>query len=431
MRGPGSLIGRRADRLPLGIQMVTERTEVTTAELFFDLVFVFAFVQVTTLMTEDPTALGVVRSLLVLAMLWWAWSLFTWLGNRVKANYGLSRLVLLGATPVMFVLVITIRETFDDFPGGLDGPIVFATGYLLVRLLYSALRVYAAPDITWIDIWALAVPMVAGTGLLFVAALLPQHLFEKPFHVELAQIGFWALAVLIEYGTGLGLRMPTRRIFAARHWAERHRLIMIIALGESLISIGLGGSDLAISWGLVWASMVAVVLAGALEWTYFDVVALAGEQSLATATAEQRVNLARHAYTFLHLPMIAGVILLSFGLKHTPYFLETESQRPGDPMHGLDLFSLYGGVVLFLLGTVAFQVRITNLVRTNIWSRLITALLLLALIPVAGKLPALHALILLTALTVTLALVEVKVAGEQRLRLRATALAEEPGPAGH
>ncbi|MGW0432594.1 low temperature requirement protein A [Micromonospora sp. NPDC003197] len=405
---------------------MTERTQVTTAELFFDLVFVFAFIHVTTLMAEDPTGLGVVRGLLVLAMLWWAWSLFTWLANRVRADFGLSRLVLLGATPVMFVLAITIRESFDDFPGGLDGPIVFATGYLLVRLLYLGLRLYATPELTRADMVALTLPMAAGTGLLFVAALVPQRLTDDPFRIELLQVGFWALAVLIEYGTGLGLPMPGRRIFAAGHWVERHRLIMIIALGESIIAVGLGGSDLPVSWGLVWGSVCAVVIAGALEWTYFDVVTLAGEQSLHHATPEQRATLARHAYTYLHLPMVAGIILFSLGLKHTPYFLEPDVHHPSESLTGLSLWSLYGGAALFLLGNVAFQLRITDLVRTNIWPRLITAFLLLGLVPVAEQTPALNALVLLTVLTLTLALVEVKIAGEQRRWLRAVALAEEP-----
>ncbi|GAB2951178.1 low temperature requirement protein A [Micromonospora polyrhachis] len=426
MRGLGGLLGRRVDGLPPGVQSVTERTQVTTAELFFDLVFVFAFIQVTTLMAEDTTGLGMTRGLLVLAMLWWAWSLYTWLGNRVRANYGLSRLVLLGATPVMFVLAITIRESFNDLPGGLDGPIVFAIGYLLVRLLYLALRLYATPALTRADLVALTVPMVAGTGLLFVAAVVPQRLTDDPFQVELWQVGFWALAVAVEYGTGLGLPMPGRRIFAAGHWAERHRLIMIIALGESIIAVGLSGADLPVSWGLVWVSVCAVVTAGALEWTYFDVVTLAGEQSLIDATPEQRTNLARHAYTYLHLPMVAGIILFSLGLKHTPYFLKPDVQHSGAALTGLALWSLYGGAALFLLGNVAFQVRITRLVRTNIWPRLVTALLLLALVPVAGSMPAMDSLVLLTVLTVTLALVEVRVAGEQRRRLRAAALAEEP-----
>ncbi|WP_203861115.1 low temperature requirement protein A [Plantactinospora mayteni] len=406
---------------------MTKWTRVTTAELFFDLVFVFAFIHVTTLLTEDPSALGLVRGLLVLAVLWWSWSLFALLSNRVRANFGVARLVLLAATPIMFVLAVTIREAFEDFPGGLYGPLVFAWGYLLVRMLYLATYWYATPGIQLREVSRLVVSMACAAALLFASALVPQHLFDHTWHVELAQIAFWVLAVLVEYGMGLTLPGAGQEGFAARHWTERHGLIMIVALGEALVAVGLGGSNLAVSWELIGASVLAVVVAGVLEWTYFDVVALAGERSTRQARPQHRMRLARDAYSYLHLPMIAGIMLLALGLKQMPAFVDPILRHPNARLPELGAWSLYGGVALFLLGHVAFQLRITRLVRTIIWPRLATALLLVVLIPVAGLLPALWALGLLASVGVGLVLVEIVVADGQRRRLRESVQTEEAG----
>ncbi|WP_329101211.1 low temperature requirement protein A [Micromonospora sp. NBC_01699] len=426
----GHQAGGGSARLPAGLRPVTALTRVTTAELFFDLVFVFAFIQVTSLVTENPSALGLARGLLVLAVLWWSWSLFAWLGNRIRANYGITRLVLLAATPIMFVLAATIREAFDDFPGGLDGPVVFAAGYTALRLLHLALHWYATPGMTARAALALVVPMVGAAVLLFAAAVAPQHVFDRPRAVDLAQLGCWVLAVLVDYSAGLALPARDRQVFAARHWTERHGLIMIAAIGEALIAIGLGGSDLATSWELIGASVLAVVVAGALEWTYFDVAALAGEQSMQQATPEHRATLARDAYSYLHLPMIAGIILLALGLKKMPAFVDPTLRHPNTRLPSLGVWSLYGGAALFLLGHVAFQLRITHLIRTIIRPRLVTALLLVALVPAAMMLPALWALGLLAASGLGLVLVEIVVADGQRRRLRESAQAEESGPGG-
>lgn len=247
-----------------GLRPPSEQSPVTTAEFFFDVVFVFAFIQVTTLMTAEDSALGVIHGLLVLTLLWWSWSLFAWLGNRVRANYGVCRLVVLAVTPVLFVLAVTIREAFDDAPGGVDTALWFVGCFAVVRILYLALRLYATPGLNGRDVAALTVPVAVATGLLLAAALLPRS-FLPPERVQLGQVVLWALAVAVDYGLGMALPVPPRTIFSARHWAERHNLIIIVALGEVLVSVGLAGSDIANSPGLLTASALAAVVAGALE----------------------------------------------------------------------------------------------------------------------------------------------------------------------
>lgn len=393
----------------------------STPELIFDLVFVFAFIQVTALMANNFTGRGVVRGVLVLAVLWSAWSVSAWLSTRVRADFGVVRVGFLTVMAMLFLLAVTAPEAYTDLPGGLNGPAVFAVCYLIVRSLLLALTWYSLPVTRGLPPAVLGVPML-GAGLILAAAFVPQWIFNHPEQVSLAQIGLWLLAVLIDYLVGIGLPLPQRRIFSAAHWAERHSLIIIIALGESVISVGLAGSRLPASWPLVLSALFGVALAGALAWIYFDVVALAGEQSLQHCPLEHRPRLARDAYTYLHLPMIVGIIILALGLKKELGYGSPESYRPETAVPGVTLYALYGGVVLFLLAQVGFQLRVTRLVTTIIWPRLAAAGLLIGLIPVVSRLPALTVLAILTAVCLTTILVEVVVADGQRRRLREAAL---------
>ncbi|MEV5689771.1 low temperature requirement protein A [Micromonospora globbae] len=394
----------------------------TTAELFFDVVFVFAFIQVTTLMTEQG-AIGVVRGLLVLTLLWWSWSLFAWLTNRVSANYGLSLLVILAVTPVLFVQAVTIRQVFQDGPAGVDGTLWFIACYVTVRVLYLALRLYVTPKLGVAGLAALTLPMVVATGLLLTAALLPRTGLPS-WRVGVGQVVLWALAVAVDYGFGMALPVPAREVYSARHWAERHNLIVIVALGELLVAVGTAGASLPFTPRLLAASALAVVVAGALEWIYFDLSTLTGEDSLRAAHRARRVALARDGYTYLHLPMIAGIMLLALGLKHTPSLVGNPG-ADGDALDALGRHALYGGAALFLLAHAAFQWRLSRTARAVVWPRLSTACLLLALAPVTARISALSALALLALICLVTAVIEFMVSRPQRRRLRAALDAED------
>ncbi|PWR10836.1 low temperature requirement protein A [Micromonospora acroterricola] len=416
--------GLPARPLRRGLRPVTEKTRVTTEEIFFDLVFVFAFIQVTTLMTAENSFLGVLHGLLVLTLMWWSWSIFAWLGNRVRANYGLSRLVLLAVTPVMFALAVSTREAFTDLPGGLYTPLVFVACFVTLRVLYLALRWYASPALRRRDRVALVTPMLVATALLLAAALLPRSRLDEPT-VRIGQVALWAIAVAVDYGVGMAVRVSERTIFSARHWTERHGLIIIVSLGEVLVAIGIAGTDLPNTTGLMVASLLAVVVAGALEWIYFDLSALVGEHALREASPARRVALARDGYSYLHLPMIAGVILLALGLKHTPSLIvAAHTYRQGDPLDPLGRYAMYGGVALFLVAHAAFQWRLSRQVRVVVWPRLVAAAVLLAMLPVTGRISAARTLVWLAVVCLVTAVVEFAVSRGQRRRLR-RALAEE------
>ncbi|WP_229401526.1 low temperature requirement protein A [Micromonospora okii] len=401
---------------------VTEETRVTTAELFFDVVFVFAFIQVTTLMT-DPAHLGTLRGLLVLSMLWWSWTLFAWLGNRVRADYGLGRVTLLVATPVMFVLAVNTREAFAETGDSVEPTLWFVVCFVAARVIYLAVRLYASPGLRGRDVAALTAPMVAGAALLLAAALLPRSALD-PDAVPVSQVGLWALAVVVDYAAALALPVSERAVLSARHWAERHNLIIIVALGEVLVAVGLAGADQPNTPGLLVASALAVVVAGALEWIYFDLSALAGEHALAAATPARRVAIARSCYSYLHLPMIAGIILLALGLKQVPALSGVAGHA--EPLDDLGRRAMYGGVVLFLVAHAAFQWQLGAGARAVVWPRLTAAALLLALLPLTARVSALWALSWLAAICLVTAATEFLVSRPQRRRLRAT-LSAEPG----
>ncbi|MBO4207008.1 low temperature requirement protein A [Micromonospora echinofusca] len=413
------------ERLRPGLRPVTEQSRATPAELFFDLVFVFAFLQVTTLVVDEGDALGVLHGLLVLVMLWWSWSLFAWLGNRVRADYGLARFTLLAATPVMFVLAVATREAFEDFPGGAFTPVWFVGCFFLLRLMYLALRMYATPGLRFRDVVALTVPMCVAAGLLLAAALLPGSAAGART-VATGQVLLWVLAIGVDYAAGMALPFPDRAIHSARHWAERHNLIIIVALGEVLVAIGIAGTDLPGSAGLFIASALAVVIAGALEWIYFDLTTLAGEHALYSADLAGRVALARSGYTFLHLPMIIGVILLALGLKHmTTLVGERQDPRLDIPLHDLGRYAMYGGVALYLLAHAAFQLRLRQVTRALVWPRLGAVAVLLALLPLTAATHALGALGWLAGVCVATALTEFVLSRPQRRQLRRLLLDDE------
>ena len=373
---------RRARMAPVG-----ERASVTPLELFFDLVFVFTLTQVTALMAADPTLRGLLRGVLVLSMLWWCWVGYAWLGNVVRADEGIVRLVMFAAMIAMFVAAVTIPEVFDDLPGGLHGPIVLAAAYFAVRLMHLLLFLAASKDDDGLrrQVLRFAPSMMVGTGLLLVASQ-----FTGP-----VQTALWAAALLGDYVGTLLAGASGWRLRSPSHFAERHGLVIIVALGESIVSIGIGVTALPISWPIVVASALGLSVCAALWWAYFDVVALVAERVLTKASGEQQARLGRDSYSYLHLPMIIGIVLLALGLKKVlGYVGGADGHTLADPLYGVPLIALYGGPALYLLAHVAFRLRNVHTVNRQ---RVIGALLLLALIPVASQLPALAALGLLTA----------------------------------
>jgi low temperature requirement protein LtrA len=372
------------------VQSVSEETRVTPIELFFDLVFVFSLTQVTALMADDLTGWGIARGMLVLALLWWCWVGYAWLGSVVRADEGIGRVAMFGAMAAMLVLALSVPEAFDDRPGGLGGPVVLASAYLAVRLLHLAIFWLLASEDSGLRQQLLRfMPSVLGsTALLLVASQLDGEV----------QTLTWVAVVVVDYAGTMLAGASGWRLNSAGLFAERHGLILIVALGESIVAIGVGVAALPISAPIVVASVLGLTIAGCIWWAYFDLVSLMAERVLRRAEGEERTRMARDAYSYLHLPMIAGVVLLALGLKKVLEYAGDEVHHDlSEALPALPLAAMYGGVALYLLANVAFKYRI---VRSANVHRMVAGVLLLALIPVAAQMPVLAALGLLTAVMV-------------------------------
>jgi low temperature requirement protein LtrA len=342
--------------------------KVTALELFFDLVFVFAITEVTTLLAADPTWAGLARGMLVFTMLWWAWAAFAWLTNTINPDEGWTRLAMFTASAAALVCSLAVPGAFGS------EALVFALAYTAVRLLHIVVYILAAPDR---DV-RVAIERMAPGFLLSCALLLVASGFDG-----VTQGAFWAAAVAVQV---LGLTLSGVRGWKVSpgHFAERHGQFVIIALGESVVSIGVGASGLPIDAALIAAAVLGLAVLAAMWWAYFDVVALVAERKLRQATGDARARMARDSYTYLHLPMIGGIVLLALGIKKTV-------AHTGDALAIVPAVGLCGGVAMYLLAHVAFRLR-----NTHTWNprRVAAAAICLALIPVATAVPALVALAL-------------------------------------
>ncbi|GHJ06662.1 low temperature requirement protein A [Micromonospora humidisoli] len=411
-----------------GVRPGAPGSRTTRLELFYDLVFVFAFFTVTALTSQEPTGVNLLRCLLVLGLLWWCWTGFAGLGNAVRADQGPLPLLGFLTVTATFLLALSMPGAFVDEPGGLDGPLVFAGCYLLVRACQLAVFGVLArgdPD-RWRRWTRLALLPVAATALLVASALLTRRVATEGTATAL-QLTLWTLALLLEYVAGVRLGGTYWAVLSAGHWAERHALMVLIALGESIIALGVGPkfvTGLPLTWPVVIAAVLGIAIASVLWWAYFDTLALALEQALhRSRDPVRRARLARDAYTYLHLPIIAGVIFFALGLKD----LLAEVADPDTPLWGVPLggywvLVLYGGVGLYLLSLVACELRAARVLR---WPPVLAVLALAALAPAGARVPEVGALALLALVCVALAAVQTSGQGRRRRRVRRLALAQE------
>ncbi len=367
--------------------------QVTPLELFFDLTFVFAMTQVTILLADDPTWGGMFRGMLVLAALWWGWGVYAWLTSATDVDEGGVRLAMLAAMGAMFGVALAVPGAFGD------DALLFGLAYLVVRMLHLALSASVVRnDLERREALVRFVPTaLLGPCLIVVAGLLEGR----------AQIALWLVALAIDYlgpvviGVGRGWRV------APEHFAERHGLIVLIALGESIIAIGLG-AGFELDTGVLVAAALGIVVVSALWWLYFDVASILARERLLQAIGLELHRLALHAYSYLHLPIVAGVVLFAFGLKTTVGDI-------GEQLETVPAVALCGGAALYLLGHVAFLSRSTGRIFRR---RTIGAVVLLALIPVAVLIPALVALALVSAVCALVVAYEAIRYREHRIRVR-------------
>ncbi|MDQ4005193.1 MAG: low temperature requirement protein A [Actinomycetota bacterium] len=366
---------------------------VTRLELFFDLVFVFAITQVTSLLSGSPTWSGLLRGLLVLGALWWAWGAYAWLTNTLDPEEGAVRLAVLGAMAAMLIVSLAAPGAF-----GREG-VTFGVAYFVVRALHLFLYGIAGrgdPDLFG------AVMRVAPAWMLAPALLVVAGFLDGS-----AQLALWGAALAIDYLGVLIGRMRGWRISPA-HFVERFGLVIILALGESIVAIGVGAAGLPLDAGVIAAALLGIVVAACLWWSYFDWSIFVGQARLTEATGAARAAFARDAYSYLHLPMVAGIVLFAFGLK-------TALPHAADPLPTVPAVGLVGGIALYLLAHVALRLRMGGGLGRG---RPIASVVLLALFPVATEVSALTALGIVAAVCVSLIGYEVRWHRESRAWIR-------------
>jgi low temperature requirement protein LtrA len=380
-----------------------ERESVRPLELFFDLVFVLGFTQCTALMAAQPDWEGIGRGMLALAALWWAWVCYAWLTSLIDPEEGSVRLVMFASMAGLLIVALCLPEAFGDRALG------FAIAYGVVRAGHVALYLIASRDSPSLhrSVVGFAVSTASTIGLLVAAS----------FADGGVQAALWLAAILLDWGAPATFGVGSWRLVPA-HFAERHNLVIILALGESIVALGVGVSvDLTAE--VIVAAVLGVGLASALWWIYFDVVALVTEQRLMRATeGRERNSLARDSYSYLHFPMVAGIILGALGLEETLAHVD-------EPLDAVHAFALLGGTATYLLAHVALRLRNAHSINRE---RLALALLLFALIAAAVHVDALVTVAAVNVLLWAMIAYETFfVYGEQRYRLRHGLEVDIPG----
>jgi low temperature requirement protein LtrA len=376
----------------------SDEHRVTPLELFFDLAFVFAFTQVTSLVVDDPTWGGVLEGMLVLAALWWAWSGYAWLTSTLDVDEGGVRLAMLAAMAALFAVALAVPGAFGD------DALLFGVGYFAVRALHLVLYAIVSrddPDLRG-ALLRIAPTELLGASLLVAAAFLEDD----------ARVALWVGALVVDY-LGPAFRNLRGWRIAPEHFAERHGLIILIALGESLVAIGVG-AGLELVPGVLVAAGLGIVVLSALWWLYFDVAAIFQRMRLVEASGVEQIRLALDAFSYLHLPMVGGIVLFAFGLEAALHDVD-------EPLETVPAVALCGGASLYLFGHVASLFRATGRVFRR---RTIGALVLLALIPVAATVPALAALVFVSLVPSLVVAYEAIRHREDRIVVRHPELAE-------
>ena len=331
--------------LVVGPTAAEEERKTSYLELFFDLVFVFAFTQVTALILEDTSLAGFARAALMLALVWWAWSAYTWMTNAIDVESSVTRLMVFAAVATGFFMALAVPDAYQD------GGVWFAVAYFVVRILNSALFSWGVRDdpgnlrATFrLAPWFLAAAFVALAGGFVDSDLRPW---------------IWLASLAIDVLGTLTVARAEWRI-SPSHFAERYALIVIIALGESVVAIGIGTAGLERDATYALSVVVAITGVVALWWAYFDFTAVAAERALRGASPERRGPLARDVFTYFHYPVVLGIIFYAVAAKKT-------LEHPLDPLSRAGRWALGLGIAFFLLGFALMRFRV---IRRVAWERI-------------------------------------------------------------
>jgi low temperature requirement protein LtrA len=367
-------------------------TRVTTFELFFDLVYVFAFTQVSRLMAETHSATGILQALIVLSLMWWTWAGFSWISNQASAEQPFLRTVMTFAMIAVFVAALTIPEAYADLEGGWNGPLVFAGAYAAVRIIHISLYAVVARGDKALrrQLMLFLIALVPAVSLIFIGAVLG----------GVAQLWLWLIAMIYDLAAtrvgsilGRGWQLPS-----AEHWAERHGLVVILALGESIVAIGVGVAQEPIDLPIILGAAASVTLSVLLWWSYFARLAAYGERALEQQDVRMRARLGADAYSYGHFVIIAGIILTALGI-------EDAMKHIGDtePFGWFGAIALGSGIATFAAGTVLFALMVG--MRRPVM-RAIEAVVVMAAIPLLAAVAPLAALVIALSIMGVVAIIE-------------------------
>jgi low temperature requirement protein LtrA len=360
-----------------------EERRTSYLELFFDLVFVYAVTQVTTLLLSDTRPVGFARAALVLALIWWAWSGFTWMTNAIDIESDVTKILFLAGMVGAFFVALSVPHAYGD-----EG-LWFACAYAFIRVLNLALYGWGLKDrpaqlaalLRLAPFFLLAPALVVAGGLVDSLPL---------------RSALWVASIAVDLAGVLATGSENDWRVSPAHFAERYALIVIIALGESIVAIGTSVADLPRDGMFALSVGVAFVGVAALWWAYFGFVSGAVERALQKAAPSRRGPLARDVFTIFHYPIVLGIVFFAVAAKKTLAHPEDALSRPGRAALGL-------GVALYLGGFVAARYRI---VRTIGRERAAAAALSLVVVVVLRPLPAVALFAVVTVIVVVATVVE-------------------------
>jgi low temperature requirement protein LtrA len=310
-----------------------EPVRVSSLELFFDLVFVFTITQLTGVIHHHPDWLGVGRALLVLVVVWWMYDAFIFLTNAIPPTAVAIRLLVMASMAAFFTMALAIPDAFGD------AGLAFGLAYLFVVVLHGGMFLLSEGGSPR-GIVRIAPGNLLGALLLIVAGVV-----DDPWQ-GLLWVGVVAIFCLQPFLAGTS----EFRIRPA-HFVERHGLVLIIVLGESIIAVGLGAAGLPVDVPLVLAATLGLALAAAMWWVWFDGDEERSEVALADVPEERRARVAVLAFGYAFVPIILGVVMVAAGAEEALAHLDGHLSTAG-------AWLLAGGVALYLLGDVAFRVAL-------------------------------------------------------------------------
>jgi low temperature requirement protein LtrA len=399
---------RRVARTSLRRDAAAEQ-RATTLELFYDLVFVFAITQVSHLLLEHLNWEGAGQSALVLLVVWWSWNFTTWATNELDPRSIVVRLLLIALMLASLLMAIAIPEAFGD------KALLFVAAYVAIQVGRQSFLTFAAADRGTIErqragrilIWFLA------AGALWIAGGLADGSTRTVL---------WLAALALDYGGPLvTFWVPARPPLGpeawevgTEHFAERFQLFIIIALGESIVITGATTADLELTTARVAAFALAFLITAALWWLYFNLVAAIAQRRL--AEAENRTLLARDAYTYLHVVIVAGILLAAVGD-------EIVIAHPTEELTDAELAAVVCGPALYLLAHVALRLRMSATISPR---RLAAAIACLAVGGIGAFVPALVVAGLLFLVLVTVIVADQIAAARRRGRGKPSTLEGVP-----